>query len=355
MRALEAAGVIGSMPNIPANRLSSQFDWRAFGYTVSAEELSGIAALRLAARALEDGDADAVIVGAVETPGDRVHDAACAVLSGGGKSAPGDAAVVMVLRRPDDLPEGARFLALIDTGDGLADADSVTVSGGRFGDTHAANGLLEVAAAITIAAHGRERGADGFRTSFRTDGSPALQVGLTAITGRGDSVVVRPGYERRGYGSSVPVTGYWRGLSLDELADTLSSGSNGGEGAYRLTIVAPDRDRFAERCTQAGDMLRSGKAADGEGIHFGHGPADGELAFVFPGAAAAYAGMGRRFFEAFPEIAGELSRRHPVTGIVAADLYDDGRAREQFDQLKGCALVCQGHAIAAREVLGLKP
>ncbi|MEQ9329181.1 MAG: beta-ketoacyl synthase N-terminal-like domain-containing protein [Rhodospirillales bacterium] len=352
---LEAAGVIGSMPNIPANRLSSQFDWRAFGYTVSAEELSGIAALRLAARALEDGDADAVIVGAVETPGDRVHEAACAALSDGGKSTPGDAAVVMVLRRPDDIPEGVRSLALIDTGGDGQDADSVTVSGGRFGDTHAASGLLEVAAAIAIAAHGRERGADGFRTSFRPDGPPALQIGLTAITGRVDSVVVRPGRERRGYGVSVPEAGFWRGQSLDELANNLASGSNGGEGEYRLAIVAPDRGLFTGRCKQAAEMLRSGKPADGEGVSFGHGPAGGELAFVFPGAAAAYAGMGRRFFEAFPNIAGELARRHPVTGIVAADLYDAGRAREQFDQLKGCALVCQGHAIAAREVLGLNP
>lgn len=352
---LEAAGVIGSMPNIPANRLSSQFDWRAFGYTVSAEELSGIAALRLAARALEDGDADAVIVGAVEVPGDRVHEAACAALSGGGKSAPGDAAVVMVLHRPDDLPDGARCLALIDTGGDPAGVDSVTVSGGSFGDTHAASGLIEVAAAIAIAAHGREQGTDGSRTCFRPDGTPAIKVGLTAISGHRDSVVVRPGDERRGYGISVPVTGFWRGQSLGELAGSLSSGSHGGEGAYRVAIVAPDQELFAERCARAAEALRSGEPTEGEGVSFGHGPADGELAFVFPGAAAAYAGMGRRFFEAFPEIAGELARRHPVTGIVAADLYDEGRAREQFDQLKGCALVCQGHAIAAREVLGLKP
>ena len=49
---LESPGVLGTMPNIVANRLSSQFDFTSFGYAVSAEELSGI-------RALQIGDAGA--------------------------------------------------------------------------------------------------------------------------------------------------------------------------------------------------------------------------------------------------------------------------------------------------------
>ncbi|MEM7024020.1 MAG: beta-ketoacyl synthase N-terminal-like domain-containing protein, partial [Pseudomonadota bacterium] len=55
---LSAAGVLGTMPNIPANRMNAQFDWRAFGFTVSGEELSGLDALRIAARALRHGEID---------------------------------------------------------------------------------------------------------------------------------------------------------------------------------------------------------------------------------------------------------------------------------------------------------
>ena len=48
---LTADGVVGTMPNIPANRIHAQRDFRGFGFTVSSEELSGITALRIAARA----------------------------------------------------------------------------------------------------------------------------------------------------------------------------------------------------------------------------------------------------------------------------------------------------------------
>ncbi len=49
---LTADGVIGTMPNIPANRIHAQRDFRGFGFTVSSEELSGIDALRIGVRAL---------------------------------------------------------------------------------------------------------------------------------------------------------------------------------------------------------------------------------------------------------------------------------------------------------------
>ncbi|MCB9744328.1 MAG: hypothetical protein H6740_17150 [Alphaproteobacteria bacterium] len=52
---LEAAGVLGTMPNIPANRLSSQFDLQGPSFTLSSEELSGLRALSVARRALETG------------------------------------------------------------------------------------------------------------------------------------------------------------------------------------------------------------------------------------------------------------------------------------------------------------
>ncbi len=43
---LDAAGVMGTMPNIVANRLNSQFNMAGPSFTVSAEERSGLCALR---------------------------------------------------------------------------------------------------------------------------------------------------------------------------------------------------------------------------------------------------------------------------------------------------------------------
>ena len=73
---LQSAGVLGTMPNIPANRINSQFDARGASFTVSAEELSGLRALEIAARALRAGELDAAIVGAVDMSAEPVHRAA---------------------------------------------------------------------------------------------------------------------------------------------------------------------------------------------------------------------------------------------------------------------------------------
>jgi acyl transferase domain-containing protein len=105
---LEAAGVLGSMPNIPANRLNSQFDLAGPSCTVSAEEASGLCALELAKRGLRIGELDAALVGAVDLSCEPVHRAAAAALLPDDRQIPGDAAVVLVLKRLTDASASRR-------------------------------------------------------------------------------------------------------------------------------------------------------------------------------------------------------------------------------------------------------
>ena len=74
--ALGAAAVLGTMPNIVANRLNSQYDIAGPSFVVTAEELSGLDALDMATRALRVGDIDAAMVGAVDLSCDPAHVAA---------------------------------------------------------------------------------------------------------------------------------------------------------------------------------------------------------------------------------------------------------------------------------------
>ena len=53
---LESAGVLGCMPNIPANRLNSQLDCQGASGTISAEENSGLMAIEQAMAALKRGE-----------------------------------------------------------------------------------------------------------------------------------------------------------------------------------------------------------------------------------------------------------------------------------------------------------
>ena len=64
--AILLAGVVGTMPNIPANRINAQLNFMGPSYTIAAEELSGIRALECAVDALQSGGIDAALVGAVD-------------------------------------------------------------------------------------------------------------------------------------------------------------------------------------------------------------------------------------------------------------------------------------------------
>ncbi|CAJ1506212.1 beta-ketoacyl synthase N-terminal-like domain-containing protein [[Mycobacterium] kokjensenii] len=157
-----AAGVVGAMPNIVANRLNSQFDLRGPSFTVSREQLSGTTALELAARALRRGEIDAAVVGAVDLSCEPVHRSAARTLLAAEEQTAGDAAVVLVLKRADDArrdgdtvyatlaadPTPTDDCLHLGTAPGAVDLSEL------LGHAHAASGLLHVAAGVLYAAHG---------------------------------------------------------------------------------------------------------------------------------------------------------------------------------------------------------
>ncbi len=155
---LKSAGVVGNMPNIPANRINSQFDFGGPGFTVSSEELSGFAALRTGLRLLRAGEVDAALIGAVDLCDEPVHRAASALLPADRRQ-PGDAAVVLVCKRLDDARrDGDAVLAVFPSDPVQPEADfgpHGTHLAPRFGHAHAASGLLHVAAAALALGEGK--------------------------------------------------------------------------------------------------------------------------------------------------------------------------------------------------------
>ncbi len=142
---LTAAGVLGQMPNIAANRLSTQFDLRGPTLTVSAEDLSGIAALDVAVRALRQGELDCALVGAVDCCADERDEAALSSVFGPVRG--GDAAVCLaVCTTSTAAAHGLTPLATLDvalhTGARPEQPASWPVR------AHAAEGMLALARAI---------------------------------------------------------------------------------------------------------------------------------------------------------------------------------------------------------------
>lgn len=92
--ALNAARVVGALGNIIASRIAREFNFGGPGFALSSEESSGLQALDVAARALQSGECDLMLVGAVDFAGDP-RAAACDTLLRAGN--PTDAAAAAPL------------------------------------------------------------------------------------------------------------------------------------------------------------------------------------------------------------------------------------------------------------------
>ncbi|MFT4976256.1 MAG: 3-oxoacyl-(acyl-carrier-protein) synthase/3-hydroxymyristoyl, partial [Myxococcota bacterium] len=180
--ALTAAGVVGTMPNIPANRLNNQFDLGGPSCAVSAEELSGLAALDIAARALATRELDAAVVGAVDLSCEPVHAAAARTLLPPERQLPGDAAVTLILKRLDDAEKAGDIVyAVLSRPD--HESAGLRLSLGdltpMLGHAHAASGLMHLAAAALCLHHRRFPGGAPWPDTRTADVSAVAMTGAT--------------------------------------------------------------------------------------------------------------------------------------------------------------------------------
>ena len=352
---LTADGVVGTMPNIPANRIHAQRDFRGFGFTVSSEELSGITALRIAARALRSGELDAAVVGAVDMCCEAAHQSAADALGAGGDGPHGDAAVAFVLkRRADAEAAGEAIIAVVDT-DAAAGPPDPNVATDRFGRTHAASAALEIASRamalqsrVRVDQAGAQPAPGGTRGSVWLESLGGRADGVTLSAGNGAPTPVALG--------AIPVTERYAGADRSDLLGRMSRHEPGGTGPVRCAVVADSESALEALRRSAVDRLQRGEVPAGPGVVFADHPIIGELAFTFTGAAAAYAGAGRDLLLAWPEIGDALADRLSGVGDLAEAMYGaDVTTLDPRTQLTGCAVVCQSHAEFSRTVLGLAP
>jgi acyl transferase domain-containing protein/3-hydroxymyristoyl/3-hydroxydecanoyl-(acyl carrier protein) dehydratase/1-acyl-sn-glycerol-3-phosphate acyltransferase len=290
------AAILGNMPNMPANRLNSQFNFSGSGFTVGASEASGVTALQLAMRALRCGELDAALVCAVDLSCDPVHQYAI----GPGRIA-GDAAVALVLQPLDAALQSGRSIYCVIDEDPGAEPHSrdARVNPGpvaQFGESFAAAELLHVAVAAIGAKRRLRFGANG-----ATPWLPSRD-GWTAYCGR--FVLSAPGDSNpQGLAQSAPP---------------------------RLNTSSISRIE--------------GKTA-------------GEIAFVFTGAAAAYRGAGRDLLTALPTLTCLLAKRVSGLAEIAGWIYDASQNADltPLQQLQCSSFLSQIHAELTLRILKLRP
>ncbi len=352
---LTADGVVGTMPNIPANRIHAQRDFRGFGFTVSTEELSAITALQIGVRALRHHELDAVVAGAVDMCCEPAHSRAADALDADTSMGHGDAAVAFVLkRRADAEAAGDEIIAVIDTDDEPLPTEP-NFAEARIGRTHAASAAVEIAARV-----------EAVRARVRVDsagaqpapGGTTAAVWVEALGGHADGITVSAadGAPKPLAVGVVPVSERYAAGSRADLLSRMQRGEPGGTGSVRCSLVGDRSSTLDKLRQQAVQSLERGEAPAVPGIAFADTPMTGELAFTFTGAAAAYPGAGRDLLFAWPEIGDALTQRFSGVGDLARALHGDGiTTLDPRTQLTGCALVCQSQAEFSRTVLRLKP
>ncbi len=346
---LESAGVIGCMPNIPSNRISAQFDLAGPGFTVQSGAESGLQALHLACGALQAGEIDAALVGAVDLCCEPVTRAA-------GNTDPADAAVVLIVKRLADAErDGDRIYALIEhCGAGrVADTDTVTegpwtesIHRQRIGNAGAADGLLRLSQCV-LGLHHRQL----------PDGRPWLSVGprqcKLSLAG-GESLLLRDaaGNPRRAE-QAIARLHIYSGTDKAAVITALQSAKPSDVGPARLVLVAADVELDTVRQRALAHLIHGAPA--GAAVYFREAPIGGELAFVFAGAGASYAGMGRDLVQQLPQLLDQLAERSQrlATALDWAYQTDEVQPTAQ-QQLWGASALSQLHLEFSEGVLGLK-
>ncbi len=109
--ALDSTRTLGALASIVASRVARELSLGGPSFSLSAEEVSGLKALELAVRALQQGELDCALVGAVDLYADprslHAHKQLFPTLPAG------EGAVALVLKRLGDCAPGQKIYALI--------------------------------------------------------------------------------------------------------------------------------------------------------------------------------------------------------------------------------------------------
>ncbi|MFO7562215.1 MAG: beta-ketoacyl synthase N-terminal-like domain-containing protein [Enhygromyxa sp.] len=351
---LEAATVIGTMPNIPANRINAHFNLGGPSWSVFGSEASGRHALALGCRALREEQLDAALVCAVDLSCQDIHTAALRAIEGRDEP-PGDAAVALLLRRlPDAERRGDPILAVLEpggAGQGTLDPEGEDSFGlrARLGRSWAAGDLRDIAAAALA---GR-RGAlpDGRPWPSPDAGARGLNIALgSAAIWHADPLTLRP---RPGRPELIP----FAAANEAELDAALAHGRIGGAGPCKAVVLASGPAALDERVARARRHLQSGspRSNAGPGVFVRRRPVAGQIAFVFNGAGAAYPGMGAELLAAIPSLGAAVRERSPALASYFERPWPADEAEvPPLQRLWAASYLCQAHARLSFDLLGLR-
>ena len=304
---------------------------------------SGLVAIDLAVRALRAGELDAARRrrGRPVARGGAPRGARSAGPRARARRRRGGAGAQAPRRRAprrERGPRGARPRTRPPPRSPSATPPAGSISNAIFGAPHAATGLLHVAAGALALRH-RARPRLGARAT-PWFGERRVEVAISTLEAPPRAVRLAPGDRVAWLGIEAPPRLHvYSGRDREEVLVALEARRESDAGPARLVLVAADGDELAARADAAQRWLRRGGPPP-EGVAFRERPVDGELAFVFTGAAAAYPGMGRDLALGLPGLVDAVAARCEEMHRSTDWLYGpgDGTPAHPLDQLWGTSL-----------------
>lgn len=369
---LQAADIIGTMPNIVSNRINQQYDFKAPSFSISCEELSGVVALQIGMRELNNHEIDTAIIGAVDMSCELVHQTAAHQLLGESKKIPGDAAVVIVVKRLEDAQRDQDTIyALLDSAHAINQQtalqfdDTTQTISSLFGHAHAASGLLHIASAA-LACHERllPMTEPGTPTLWLSPNQPRTAVvKIHELGGQSCDVNVQEYADQNRLSilaKPMPMIAVYSGQNKTQLINALQMDESSNNGPMRLAIAAKNENEFLQKKIMAQQWLSENHSTSEllpPGVYFQAQPIIGELAFVFTTATTSYAGMGQDLLLSFPHLVELISQQMSSLPEILTLLKKVGSKTDftMFEELKTYSFISQLHALFTQQILKIKP
>lgn len=360
--ALTLAHVIGSMPNIVANRINQQYDCQCPGYSYSGEEMSGIYAFKQAINELQNDEISTAIVGAVNMGADPVHLEALQSVDSKTTSHGSDVAVVLILERLSDAQRANHKIYAIITDDKHSDAHSFNeeLINKIIGNSYCANGLLQIATASLCCYYGAlPETSTHFPMPWpQTQGRRAMHVHCKTPSGQHAQIHLE------NYATAIQVPYQIQQLPKIYLyhANDLNLLVNKTvfPDTATLAVVAENSQQLQLCLKNVLDLLKSQPLKlelPTQGIFFQLTPLKGQIASVFTAAHTTYPNMGRDIILTYPHLMDTFNQQVPFQGNILSYLY---QKIPQFnlsflDELIAYSYLSQFHYLLLEHILKIKP
>ena len=393
---ITAADVLGAMPNMPANRINAAYDFRAQGYSVSAEEFSDVMALQVGCEALKAHDIDLAVICAADFASEPVRSSAlkaraaensaqhsvqeCAsqlssqlsnqLLKDTHSGFTDKACALLLMRESTADALGMSVLGYIDQHSVRNSSEQSPMASSDpyqslikrvYGSAPIADTLFSMVVATALASRGQAVFTQ--ITEPRLAGSEMLGLQFipqSAPPNENASVLpwtleLPPAKASPDFLKATPYLFYASADSDQQLCALIKQRVVGGVGHHRVAVVANSQTQLEERLEQVAIVLSGAAVTDNalDGVYLGRGDKSGEMAFVFTGSAAAYPRMGRGLLMAFPTLASRLASSFPTVAGVAHLLSQSSLSA--YEELCAVTLLSQAHTLMLRDVLKVSP